>query len=53
VSSQGRNDIDHPTVTHPDKYVVLFEKEAVRVLDYRDQPGAKTSLLHAHPGQLR
>lgn len=40
-----------PTATDPDKYVVVFENEAVRVLEYRDEPGAKTS-LHAHPDSV-
>ena len=40
-----------PTVTDPDKYVVVFENEAVRVLEYRDEPGAKTS-LHTHPDSV-
>ncbi|MDQ3767412.1 MAG: cytoplasmic protein [Actinomycetota bacterium] len=37
-----------PTNTDPDKYAVVFENEAVRVLEYHDQPGAKTS-PHDHP----
>ena len=32
-----------PTVTDPDKYRVVFENERVRVLEYRDDPGARTS----------
>lgn len=37
-----------PTVTDPDKYKVIFENERVRVLEYRDQPGERTS-PHHHP----
>jgi beta-alanine degradation protein BauB len=37
-----------PTKTDPDKYHVVFENDRVRVLEYRDQPGDKTT-LHAHP----
>ncbi|MDQ3222593.1 MAG: cytoplasmic protein [Gemmatimonadota bacterium] len=43
--------MNDPTVTDPDKYVVVFENEAVRVLEYRDEPGAKTR-LHAHPDSV-
>lgn len=34
--------------TDPDKYHVVLENEHVRVLDYTDRPGQKTS-LHHHP----
>src|SRR5215471_16726258 len=37
-----------PIATDPDKYKVIFENEHVRVLEYRDQPGQKTS-PHYHP----
>ena len=30
-----------PTETDPDKYKVVFENERVRVLQYRDTPGAR------------
>ena len=40
-----------PTVTDPDKYRVVFENEAVRVLEYRDDPGARTS-PHDHPASV-
>lgn len=40
-----------PTVTDPDKYAVVFENERVRVLEYRDEPGAKTS-PHDHPNSV-
>jgi hypothetical protein len=35
----------------PDLYKVVFENDRVRVLEYRDLPGAKTS-MHAHPAFL-
>lgn len=44
------NDLD-PTHTDPDKYKVLFENDHVRVLDYRDTPGAKTK-PHQHPNSV-
>jgi quercetin dioxygenase-like cupin family protein len=37
-----------PIETDPDKYKVVFENERVRVLEYRDTPGQKTS-PHYHP----
>ncbi|MGE3912108.1 MAG: cytoplasmic protein [Chloroflexota bacterium] len=40
-----------PTVTDPDKYKLVFENEHVRVLEYRDQPGQKTS-PHDHPNSV-
>ncbi len=42
---------DDPTRTDPDKYQVLFENEHVRVLEYLDQPGGRTT-LHAHPDSV-
>ena len=40
-----------PTETDPDKYTVLFENQHVRVLDYRDRPGDRTS-PHRHPDSV-
>ena len=40
-----------PTKTDPDKYKVVFENERVRVLEYRDEPGASTS-PHSHPDSV-
>jgi beta-alanine degradation protein BauB len=40
-----------PTQTDPDKYKVVFENDRVRVLEYRDEPGQKTS-PHAHPDSV-
>lgn len=40
-----------PTSTDPDKYKVVFENEHVRVLEYTDQPGQRTS-PHAHPDSV-
>jgi quercetin dioxygenase-like cupin family protein len=37
-----------PSVTDGDKYKVILENERVRVLDYRDSPGQRTS-PHYHP----
>ncbi len=36
-----------PTHTDPDKYRAIFENERVRVLEYRDTPGARTH-PHSH-----
>ena len=40
-----------PTVTNPGLYTVLFENDEVRVLDYRDQPGDRTT-PHSHPDSV-
>ncbi len=40
-----------PTTTDPDKYKVIFENDRMRVLEYRDEPGQKTS-PHEHPDSL-
>src|SRR5689334_4380749 len=40
-----------PTATDPDKYSVVFENDRVRVLEYRDEPGART-LPHEHPDSV-
>ena len=40
-----------PTITDPDKYKVVFENDRVRVLEYRDEPGQKTS-PHSHPDSV-
>jgi hypothetical protein len=40
-----------PCLTDPDKYKVVFENERVRVLEYRDQPGDRTS-PHTHPDSV-
>ena len=42
---------DDPTSTDPDKYRVVFENERVRVLEYVDAPGARTS-PHRHPDSV-
>ena len=40
-----------PTTTDPDKYRVIFENDVVRVLEYRDAPGQRTS-PHDHPDSV-
>lgn len=40
-----------PAKTDPDLYSVVFENERVRVLEYRDQPGDRTS-EHSHPDMV-
>ena len=40
-----------PTQTDPDKYRVVFENERVRVLEYQDKPGDRTS-PHRHPDSV-
>ena len=44
------SDLD-PIHTDPDKYTVIFENDRVRVLEYRDTPGAKTE-AHGHPDSV-
>jgi beta-alanine degradation protein BauB len=38
-----------PTVTDPDKYKVILENQAVRMLDYSDKPGDTTQQHHHKP----
>ncbi len=40
--------IQDPAITNSDKYKVIFENDRVRVLEYKDTPGDKTT-LHNHP----
>jgi quercetin dioxygenase-like cupin family protein len=40
-----------PVVTNPDLYTVVFENDRVRVLEYRDKPGDKTT-PHRHPDSV-
>lgn len=40
-----------PVRTNPDLYAVVFENERVRVLEYRDRPGDKTT-PHEHPDSV-
>ena len=40
-----------PTVTNPNKYKVIFENDKVRVLEYKDKPGDKTT-PHSHPDSV-
>ena len=42
---------EDPTHTDPDKYRVVFENELVRVLDYLDHPGDRTT-FHGHPDSV-
>ena len=42
---------DDPTTTNPDLYKVVFENDRVRVLEYLDQPGEKTT-PHSHPDSV-
>lgn len=44
------NDLD-PTVSNPDHYKVIFENERVRVLEYNDVPGDRTT-PHQHPDSV-
>jgi hypothetical protein len=45
---QLRDSTRDPVVTDGDKYKVILENERVRVLEYRDAPGQRTS-PHHHP----
>ncbi len=40
-----------PTQTDPDKYKVMFENDRIRVLEYQDKPGDRTS-PHGHPDSV-
>ena len=40
-----------PVDTNPDHYAVVFENDRVRVLEYRDRPGERTT-PHAHPDSV-
>jgi hypothetical protein len=40
-----------PVETNPDSYVVIFENDRVRVLEYTDTPGHKTT-PHEHPDSV-
>jgi quercetin dioxygenase-like cupin family protein len=40
-----------PATTDGDKYKVVFENDRVRVLEYRDEPGGRTS-PHDHPDSV-
>jgi hypothetical protein len=42
---------DDPVETNPDLYKVVFENERVRVLEYRDVPGDRTT-PHSHPDSV-
>ncbi|MBB5873075.1 quercetin dioxygenase-like cupin family protein [Allocatelliglobosispora scoriae] len=46
------NETPHdPVVTDPQLYHLLFENDRVRVLEYRDRPGDRTS-PHRHPDSV-
>ena len=40
-----------PVETNPDHYSVVFENDRVRVLEYTDRPGDRTT-PHAHPDSV-
>ena len=40
-----------PVVTNPDHYRVVFENDRVRVLEYTDRPGDRTT-PHVHPDSV-
>jgi quercetin dioxygenase-like cupin family protein len=40
-----------PAVTNPDVYRVVFENDRVRVLEYHDEPGHRTT-PHRHPDSV-
>lgn len=40
-----------PAVSNPDHYKVVFENDRVRVLEYHDEPGARTT-PHRHPDSV-
>ncbi len=40
-----------PVISNPEHYKVIFENDQVRVLDYTDQPGDRTT-PHQHPDSV-
>ncbi|GAA3533599.1 cupin domain-containing protein [Nocardioides daeguensis] len=42
---------EDPVTSNPDHYTVVFENDRVRVLEYRDEPGERTT-PHAHPDSV-
>lgn len=40
-----------PAITDPAFYTVIFENDRVRVLEYQDQPGDRTT-VHRHPDSV-
>ena len=40
-----------PAISNPDHYTVIFENERVRVLEYSDSPGDRTT-PHRHPDSV-
>ena len=40
-----------PVETNPDHYAVVFENDRVRVLEYKDRPGDRTT-PHEHPDSV-
>jgi quercetin dioxygenase-like cupin family protein len=40
-----------PVKTDPDKYKMIFQNDRVRVLEYKDKPGAITT-RHKHPDSV-
>ena len=50
VQHAGRMSLD-PAVTNADHYKVIFENDKVRVLEYNDQPGDRTT-PHEHPDSI-
>jgi beta-alanine degradation protein BauB len=43
--------MEDPVLSNPNHYKVIFENERVRVLEYRDKPGDKTT-PHRHPDSV-
>ncbi|MGN8244297.1 cytoplasmic protein [Cellulomonas soli] len=51
MAPTGPHAPDDPTVTDPEHYRVVLENDRVRVLEYRDVPGARTH-PHRHPDSV-
>jgi beta-alanine degradation protein BauB len=51
TQAMGSPEESDPTVTDPDKYRVVLENDHVRVLEYVDRPGDRTS-PHEHPDSV-
>ena len=51
VAPQQTRRMSDPVESNPSLYSVVFENERVRVLEYRDQPGDRTT-PHTHPDSV-
>ena len=48
---KSQDTVPDAIATDPDKYKVILENDRVRVLDYSDKPGDRTT-MHHHPDSV-